>query len=70
MNWQRKIIFFVKALIHPKTWLPSVFWWVGIYSVCDILLSYWCWKDCACYHPYGDEWLLTMYLLRVIATNC
>ena len=51
----KNLFIFIKLLIHPKNWLPSVFWWVGIYSVCDILLSYWCWKDCACYHPYGDE---------------
>ena len=66
----KNLFIFFKLLVHPRNWLPSVFWWVGIYSVCDALLSYRCWKECICYHPYGEEWLLTAYLLRAITTNC
>ena len=66
----KNIVIFFRLLVHPRSWLPSVFWWAGIAVVIDALLSYWCWKDCICYHPYGEEWLLTAYLLRAITTNC
>ena len=66
----KNIVIFFRLLVHPRNWLPSVFWWAGIAAVIDALLSYRCWKDCICYHPYGEEWLLTAYLLRAITTNC
>ncbi len=66
----KNLVIFIKLLVHPRNWLPSVFWWIGVYGVCDALLSYWCLKDCLCYHPRGDDWLLTMKLLRLFGTNC
>ena len=66
----KNLVIIFKLLAYPRNWPPQLYWLIFAYIVLDVLLSYRCWKDCICYHPYGEEWLLTAYLLRAITTNC